>query len=636
MKENDSWRRVSEAFDTALGLNAVEREAWLKKLFLQDSDVAKEVQSLLSSHEKSPEFLEAPVSGSLAKDILASGPLSLKENARVGDFQVLKLLGAGTFGTVYLARQLSLNREVAIKVCPNLGEEAQTMASLDHDNIVKVYSEGAHQDQGLRVICMQYIPGLTLEQVEAAVPRETVIDGSKLFGILDERCNAGVLFNPTALKEREKLALEDALGIIVYLGISLCDALEHAHKKNILHLDVKPANILITPYGRPLLADFNISLDLVKFSRGAEALVGGTLKYMSPEHRHAFENYSPETFKALDSRADVFSLGVILKSLMGRVGDSESATEMRRILDKATAPEVSERFSSAADFSKALQRFKEHKTLRENLPGEGPFLRWAEKSPLSALLLALLVPQILASAVNIAYNGTQIVGRLTTEQQEFFVRLCLVWNPFIYLPCLVILAWRLAPMLKFVRDSKTNPFSALEGRELLRRQILNYPLWVTGVTTVGWFFSSFFFPTMIDHFKGPIALSVYGHFLISFILSWLIALTYSFTFVQFLAIRVLYPLTWVGCTQDRVSIRKELEPVGRRGGFFHFLGGVIPLAGAVLLVLSSQNQMSPSEYGVFKLLIISLIASGILGIFFSLKARDLLSKTLMAFTGMKR
>ena len=83
----------------------------------------------------------------------------------IDDFELLQELGRGAMGVVFLARQISLNRQVALKVSRNIGDEAQTMASMEHRHIVQVYSELIIADGDQRLLCMQFVPGVTLEKV---------------------------------------------------------------------------------------------------------------------------------------------------------------------------------------------------------------------------------------------------------------------------------------------------------------------------------------------------------------------------------------------------------------------------------------------------------------------------------------
>src|SRR6266852_5803502 len=91
------------------------------------------------------------------------GDRHLFPGQHLGDFELLRLLGKGSFGQVFLARQVSLDRQVALKVTANWGTEARTLARLEHDHIVQVYAEGVESD--LRLLCMQYVAGTTLERV---------------------------------------------------------------------------------------------------------------------------------------------------------------------------------------------------------------------------------------------------------------------------------------------------------------------------------------------------------------------------------------------------------------------------------------------------------------------------------------
>src|SRR5437588_8762727 len=89
----------------------------------------------------------------------------LAPGARVGDFELLHLLGEGAFAKVFLARQLSLGRLVALKVAADPGSEARTLARLEHDHIVQVFAEDVVPERGMRLLCMQYVPGTTLQRV---------------------------------------------------------------------------------------------------------------------------------------------------------------------------------------------------------------------------------------------------------------------------------------------------------------------------------------------------------------------------------------------------------------------------------------------------------------------------------------
>src|SRR5262249_11744342 len=127
------------------------------------------------------------------------------------DFQVLRTLGTGAFGSVFLARQRSLNRLVALKVSPNRGCEARTLASLEHDHIVRVFSESVDPEQGRRLLCMQYVPGTTLEHVVEYLAQRPSRDwtGQTVLEAIDAQSGDSVALDLSAQREREFLSSLD-------------------------------------------------------------------------------------------------------------------------------------------------------------------------------------------------------------------------------------------------------------------------------------------------------------------------------------------------------------------------------------------------------------------------------------------
>src|SRR5262249_42656355 len=117
-----------------------------------------------------------------------------------------------------------------------------------------------------------------------------------------------VLRSASILAMLHKLTYVDA---VVWIASRLAEGLAHAHDRGILHLDLKPANILLTDEGQPMLLDFNLAQD-TKASGKERPMVGGTLSYMSPEHLRAFRR-EPQS---LDARSDLYSLGIILYELL--------------------------------------------------------------------------------------------------------------------------------------------------------------------------------------------------------------------------------------------------------------------------------------------------------------------------------
>ncbi len=200
---------------------------------------------------------------------------------KIGDFEIKEEIGKGGMGQVYKARQISLDRDVAIKILPgNLGEveefrerfdiEAKAVASLMHENILQMYSKGV-TDDGTHYFAMEYVDGEDLA----------------------DKIKRGVTFSE-----------KEAIGI----AMQVCSGLEAAWKKNIIHRDIKPSNIMVTKSGTVKIADFGLakSLDATKKLTQTNMYMG-TVAYTSPEQGEG---------KPLDHRTDIYSLGIVLYQLL--------------------------------------------------------------------------------------------------------------------------------------------------------------------------------------------------------------------------------------------------------------------------------------------------------------------------------
>ena len=230
---------------------------------------------------------------------------------RLGDFELLEPLGRGGMGVVYRARQVSLDREVALKVIrpeqllfPGVRErfqrEVEIIAKLQHDGIVRLYSFG--EERGIPWFAMERIRGCSLAEVmahAATLPTHqlTGADFAAPLGAAHGDDSGAQLFHGSwstvALTVMERAAL----------------ALEEAHRQGVLHRDIKPSNIMLTASGRVVLLDFGLA-----FARNADRLTRsgaelGTIHYMAPEQFHGSGG-------AVDERTDVYALGVVLRELL--------------------------------------------------------------------------------------------------------------------------------------------------------------------------------------------------------------------------------------------------------------------------------------------------------------------------------
>jgi serine/threonine protein kinase len=578
---------------------------------------------------------------------------------RLGDFELLRLLGKGSFGQVFLARQMSLDRRVALKVTANWGTEARTLAQLEHEHIVSVYSESIESD--LRLLCMQYVAGTTLQRVIQALhglPRHER-NGRAILEAVDQLNPESPALRPAGLRGREQLAADDRIQAVCRIGARLAEALEHAHGRGILHRDIKPANILVGQYGRPLLTDFNLASRHDSAAGAASARPGGTSAYMAPEHLDAFNPEGNTPPEAVDRRSDIYALGVVLfelltgdfpfpappfaletcETLRAMAAVRRSAVPLARHIDPGISqpldsvlrrcldPDPERRYPTAGDLAQALQGCSELRRVEREFPAPGPLTRAALARPFLLLAVLSLLPHFLGSAVNICYNSVRIVSALTAAQQDVFAWSVLAYNLLMYPACLAFLVARAAPAWRAWRNLARGQITCATQMTAARRGVLRWPLWAVVVSCVGWLPGAVLFPLAISAFAAPVGAEVFGHFAVSFTVSGLIALTYSYFAVRFIGLRVLVPRLWVDGQDFNAAARAAIGSPGPRLRLFQLQAGMIPLVGALLLIGVGPEI---SGYRTFRLLVIALIGLGMAGFGLATAAHNLLSRTLVA------
>jgi len=569
---------------------------------------------------------------------------------RFGDFVILRELGSGGFATVYLALDVPLDRKIALKVSEARGlGEGKTLAELQHEHIVAVYAQFTDAETNKHCLCLQFVPGTTLASVIRRIhdADSKPTSGQAILDAVSAELREEVAFDPGGLRNRELLAASSFPAAVCRIGRQLAEALHFAHGRNILHSDIKPANVLMNPYGRPLLADFNVSTVV----EGPRTNTGGTLAYMSPEQLSAHMRMKAAP---VDERSDIYALGVLLfETLTGKLpfegfGISSLLTLLEaqkgfnatvtwkdarkipavveRVLRRCLDPLPERRYADAGQLALALDHAADLLSIEAALPRGKRVTAWALSYPIAMLLALTLLPHVVGTIVNIFYNAVEI--NLTPAQQAAFGRTVPIYNLLIYPAAIVLMLRAVSPVVSVWRHIDT--LGTIPGPQVdaIRRRALKLGSWGMFLALAGWLPGGIIFPFAIDMLAGPIGSRTYAHFMLSFTLSGLIALIYTLFGVQFIVLRVFYPRLGNADNYSRQTAREELARVSRWFGPFQLLAAVVPLAGAVLLV-AVTGEMSLS----FRLLMTSLIVLGMVGVGLVLTLSRVLNQIVRALEG---
>jgi serine/threonine protein kinase len=353
---------VEKLFELALGRSAgSEREAFLDAACAGDPGKRKRVERLLAAHREAVDFLEVPAADPLIP--ADNSPLE-QPGTMIGPYRLMEQIGEGGFGVVYLAEQeRPVRRRVALKVVkPGMDSrevigrfeaERQALALMDHPNIAKVFDAGMI---GVRNVCELGVRSSEFGMGGGSVSFTPHSAGRPYFvmelvqGVpITEYCDQ------CNLTTRERLEL----------FVTVCQAVQHAHQKGIIHRDIKPTNVLVAMQdGRPTpkIIDFGVAKAIDQrltehTLTTAFAQMVGTPLYMSPEQAEL----SP---LGVDTRSDIYSLGVLLYELLTGATPfdkdrllSAPYDELRRIIREEEPPRPSARISTWKRTWPARSRF---------------------------------------------------------------------------------------------------------------------------------------------------------------------------------------------------------------------------------------------------------------------------------------
>ena len=354
----ERWKQIDELAQSALERGVAERVAFLDEACVGDDELRREVESQIAYQQQASKFLEEPAFKHAAEFIAdPQTETESMEGRTISHYSILRKLGAGGMGEVYLAQDTTLSRKVAIKFLSDhssagdqasrrLVREAKAAAALDHPHICAVYEVG--EEAGYSFIVMQYVEGETL--------------ASRI--------------------QRQPLESREALDI----AVQIADALAEAHSRRIIHRDVKPQNVMLTASGQVKVLDFGLArvvregslIDSISETESLLSVPGaviGTVPYMSPEQVRG---------EALDGRSDIFSFGAVLyemlsgrnpfqaESLGGTMSSiltkepaplaryvSEAPDELQRIVRKALSKDKEGRYQGIKDLLIDLRELKQ-------------------------------------------------------------------------------------------------------------------------------------------------------------------------------------------------------------------------------------------------------------------------------------
>jgi len=321
---------------------------------------------------------------------MTEGQLVLGPGDRIGRYEVSHLLGAGSIGSVYLARQPVIDREVAVKILlgddaesrDRFFEEARKLALTEHPNIVEIFDVDEHEGRPFMV--MRYIEGRSLRDVAAGEGRVP-------------------------------------LGVLLRMAATIAGALQHAHGLGVVHGDVKPANIIVAPTGEPVLVDWSPSRVRTGDAEIDSRDLFGTPGFMSPEQARG---------EPLTALSDVWGLGATLFTLMtGRApvegGDGRSIVartasrdpvetlplESRRrgaalaVVERCLMKDPAERYESAGDLRRGLEAALDYLELSRRDTAELP-------SPEKGQALLVHVEKHVEGGLHGAFREYEIVKRI--------------------------------------------------------------------------------------------------------------------------------------------------------------------------------------------------------------------------------
>lgn len=597
---------VADLFARAMELPPNERLEFVGKHAGNSEAVRVHIVELLRANSKLDAFLESPPP--LPASLVISDPfpgVSLSVGQTIGDFELVEVIGRGGFAIVYLAHQISLDRKVALKVSQNVGDEAKILAQLEHDNIVRVFSQSIDHGNDLRIICMQYIAGKNLAEVFELLSSERRgrLSGADIAHVVENSGRTQGTISHLAVGGTAPLAQMDFTQAAMWIGGCLSEALDYAHRNGVLHLDVKPSNVLLSSMGRPYLTDFNVSFNHRVNAPDRPKIIGGTAEYMPPEQLKAMKQpTSAGMMGRVDHRADIYSLGMVMKEFFAlNYANDVSSTpissnytlSLKSPLGKQLIPErglrwasldatasyvlfkccrtaPNHRFQSAGDLAQAFRGALELREAIKGLPAPDWFTRAGIRYPTLYLFLLHFVPLLLGTLGCILFRKRLLVDTLSLLP---LTTLCL-WETIILGGVIAFMltyfAGLIRSLVKYFEEALEIPhFQDLAKN--VRHDLIRLPtLWLAMMTLL-WLPGNVMILFRLHWSSVTLQADTWGRVLLASALVGLATtLTSALLGVHF-GLRALYPRFWLGVGNIRLQATHELTRLSRRISPFFFL-----------------------------------------------------------------
>ncbi len=343
----------------------------------------------------------------------------------LGGFRLVAELGRGANGRVFLATQSALGgRPAVLKLVPGAGGEHLSLARLQHTHIVPLYSAHEFPDRGLRALCMPYFGRATLATLSGSIVGKPARTAGLLLTALREAEKQSPRPLPVVGPACELFEHLPYNEVVCRIGADLADALEYAHERGLVHLDIKPSNVLIGADGVPMLLDFHLARPPLRAGSAPPPWLGGTPEYMAPELAAAVEavRAGADVPGTVDGRADIYSLGLLLREALDapqRTPCSRVPAGLCDILARCTAPDPADRYPSAAALASDLRRHLADLPLK-GVPNRSVTERWGKWRRRRPFVLpaALLTAAMVLAGAGFGFHIYRQAERAAVALQE--------------------------------------------------------------------------------------------------------------------------------------------------------------------------------------------------------------------------